>query len=66
MMDMKHGSKDSKDPNVTFLEAMIKHHKDALAMTRAFLKTDPAVRLASVSELARKINSARSRPSERN
>lgn len=65
MMDMKQGSSDSKDPNITFLDSMIKHHKDALVMTRAFLKIDPGVRLASASELARKITSAQTAEIER-
>jgi uncharacterized protein (DUF305 family) len=51
---MMHGRKINGDR--AFLESMIEHHKAALRMSRSYLsESNPAVRLASVAELAREI-----------
>jgi uncharacterized protein (DUF305 family) len=55
MGSMGGGGQDSKTPNAGFLEAMIKHHQDALDMSRAYLKLPAGDRLASVTDLAKGI-----------
>lgn len=49
---------DMSDIDAKFLQEMIVHHQAALDMSRAYLKKDPAKRLAIVSELARGIVAA--------
>lgn len=49
---------EMSDFDAKFLQDMIVHHQAALDMSTAYLKKDPAKRLAVVSDLARGIVAA--------